>query len=280
MQKKYRFLALSASILLTGCAGHGIEGRYDTATGLAQSANMQRVNIQAAPFEITTYQRIRDPEAPTHVYIEGDGLAWVGRGTPSLDPTPVNPIALELAIRDRADNVVYVARPCQYSKMTAPEPCPMKYWTGHRFAPEVVGAVNATLEEIKQTHDLQNYELTGFSGGAAVAVLVAARRDDVTALRTVAGNLDHGLVMRMHEVTPLYGSLDAVDAAQVVAHIPQHHFIGAEDRVITAAIAESFQEAAGESSCTRTSVVPNTTHEKGWSNQWPALLNYPLGCSK
>ena len=52
-----------------------------------------------------------------NIYIEGDGRAWLNKNRPSLDPTPKNSLALKLAEIDPAPNVIYLARPCQYSKL-------------------------------------------------------------------------------------------------------------------------------------------------------------------
>ncbi len=50
------------------------------------------------------------------VYIEGDGRAYVNRRTPSNDPTPGNPMALRLALADPSLRVLYLGRPCQYTR--------------------------------------------------------------------------------------------------------------------------------------------------------------------
>jgi pimeloyl-ACP methyl ester carboxylesterase len=108
--------------------------------------------------------------------------------------------------------------------------------------------------------------LIGYSGGGAIAVLVAARRSDVVALRTIAGNLDHVAFTRYHKVTPMSASLNAADVIDQVRRIPQVHYAGAEDTVVPPSLIENFVARVGESA--RVVVVRNATHAKGWKEFW------------
>jgi hypothetical protein len=47
------------------------------------------------------------------VYIEGDGFAWLSRSQASYDPSPLNPVGLELALRHPLGESAYLARTCQ-----------------------------------------------------------------------------------------------------------------------------------------------------------------------
>lgn len=113
--------------------------------------------------------------------------------------------------------------------------------------------------------------LIGYSGGGAVAVLVAARRHDVATLRTVAGNLDSEYVNRIHDVSPMPASLNPIDDARRVGAIPQIHFSGASDRIVPTRVARRFVERAG-SACAQVDVVPGMTHGGAWARAWPRLL--------
>ena len=46
-------------------------------------------------------------------------------------------------------NVVYLARPCQYTPHAQDPLCQAKFWSSHRYAPEVIAAVNDVLNAIK-----------------------------------------------------------------------------------------------------------------------------------
>jgi pimeloyl-ACP methyl ester carboxylesterase len=237
-------------------------------------------HIESRPFFLTVMERVYNKGGDADVYIEGDGVAWVGKHSPSLDPTPRNPVALHLATMDKAQNVIYMARPCQYSKMLDDQPCDPKYWTSDRFSGEVIAAMNNALNDVKLRYGFKKFNLVGFSGGAAVAVLMAAGRDDIASIRTVSGNLDHNRVNAMHNVSMLSNSLDPLTVAPKLAGIPQDHFIGEYDQIITPAIYDSFRRAAGNSSCMRSFIVKGPDHENGWAERWPQLLTAPLDCSK
>ncbi len=263
------YVILSA-FLLVSCAT-----RYEEAQQIAAPSFLVERKIQTTPFTLTAYERVKHQNKPATIYIEGDGLAWINRYTMSPDPTPTNPVALRLAAADNSANVIYLARPCQYGQIAA---CSPQYWTDSRFAPEVMTSMNAALNDIKTRHNITEFNLVGFSGGAAIAVLLAAKRDDIVSLRSVAGNLDHERFTEFHNDSPLSGSLNPIDVARKINHIPQHHFIGAEDETIPSAIAENFIKHSGKTNCIRSSIVPDTTHEDGWADIWPALLARPLDC--
>lgn len=269
--------SLAALLVLVLLAGCGTDPRLD-ADLLASRVGLTRETVDTDSFVLTTYYRLTRPQAPLTVYIEGDGLAWVSRTEPSLDPTPHHPVGLELASADPGPNVVYLARPCQYTPMADNPRCTVAYWTGKRFAPEVIASLDQAIDHYVRLAPGRGIHLVGYSGGGALAVLLAARRHDVLSLRTVAGNLDHEAVNRLHEVSPMPDSANPIDVARRVADLPQRHFSGADDRVIPPAIAERFAAAAG-GRCLRLTVVPDMTHGGDWAAQWPALLALPLRCT-
>lgn len=242
---------------------------------------MRERDIPAAPFVIRAYERVDKPSLRTvRVYIEGDGLAWLGRSKPSPDPTPINPVALSLAQADSYPNLIYLARPCQYNRMKDGAACPDDYWKGARFAPVVIDALNTALDDIKRRYAFQKLELIGFSGGAAVALLLAARRGDVVNLRTVVGVLDTEVFSRIHEVSPLVQSLNPAAVAGRIATIPQLHFTGGRDETVPKGVYESFRRATGSSRCVRHMEVAEATHESGWAARWPTLLAEMPACSQ
>jgi pimeloyl-ACP methyl ester carboxylesterase len=196
-----------------------------------------------------------------------------------MNPTPDYPVGLHLASRDLAENVIYVSRPCQYSGMVAENtPCPQEYWTDRRFSLDVMQSMNMVLDKLRDRYDLRGFHLVGYSGGAAVAAMLVAKRDDVLSLRTVAGNLDHVTLNNFHHVSPMPGSLNPRDFAQDIAHIPQHHFLGAWDDIVPPGVYDSFRGAMGPSTCVRMSMVDEVNHEDGWVNRWPSLLAMPVDC--
>ena len=241
---------------------------------------MRERDIPAGAFLIRAYERVDKPSAATaRVYIEGDGLAWLSRSRPSPDPTPINPVALSLAQADDHPSVIYLARPCQFNRMRDGSACPDAYWMAARFAPVIIDAMSMALDEVKQRYGLAKIELVGFSGGGAVAVLLAARRSDIVSIRTVAGNLNVERFSAIHDVSPLSGSLNPATVAKHTAGIPQLHFTGGRDKVVPHAIYESFLRAAGPPRCIRNIVVADAAHETGWRERWPQLVAAVPGCS-
>ena len=272
--------AAAVLLLLAGCASVEREptaDRWTTADRLAQQGRLVRSSVPADGFTLTTYSRIEAPGQPVQVYIEGDGLAWISRSRPSSDPTPRRPVALELAAADPAPNVLYLARPCQYVDLRRAA-CDSAYWTGKRYSEEVLRAMDQALDTLLAPTPNVSVNLIGYSGGAAIAVLLAARRHDVASLRTVAGNLDSEAVNRYHGVSAMPQSLNPIDAAPGLAHLPQIHFVGAQDDVVSGFITASFARRTRNTACVHIVKVADAAHDKGWQKEWPYLLGLPVSC--
>lgn len=281
MNKFTKFgLLFSAGLTLTIGACTIPPVKEEIAKRIAAPAWMVGRELPAKPFSLTVYERMHERLAPADIYIEGDGVAWVTKTKQSANPTPENPVALHLASRDKSENVAYIARPCQFSGMLDPEEsCDAAYWGDKRFAPEVIESYQIALDEIKARYDITKFNLIGFSGGAAVAAILAAERDDVASLRTVAGNLDHRALSAHHNVSYMDESLNPPDYADKLRNVPQYHFIGGQDQTVPPGVLHSYLQAIGSSSCVGYEFVQESAHEEGWVNKWPDLLkNYPPVC--
>ena len=269
--------AALAALLLAACAG--VSDRISLADAIAARAGFSRQSVHADAFTLIAFERIRQRGGALVVYIEGDGKAWSTRTMLSTNPTPEKPVALELAARDPAPNVVYIARPCQYLETGQDPRCVEAYWSSRRFAPEVIAATDQAIDHFKRRAGAESIHLVGFSGGAAVAALAAAKRSDVASLRTVAGNLDHVALHHHHRVNQLRGSLNALDVARALARLPQVHFSGGRDKTVPMFIARRFADAAGDSACIRIVTVAGADHGTGWAEAWPGLLKTIPACS-
>jgi len=212
------------------------------------------------------------PGGTLHVYVEGDGRAWLHRHAVSSDPTPGNPVGLRLALADPTrEALVYLARPGQYLSGAELQRCAPAYWTAARMAPEVVRDSNRAVDEAKNQCGASSVALYGYSGGGGLAALMAAQRNDVVFLGTVAGVLDHALWTQSLKVSPLTRSLNPVDAARVLAAVPQLHVAGSADAVVTPDISVRFCEAAASPNARRV-VLSGMEHEGPWERYWPELL--------
>lgn len=235
----------------------------------AAKRGWQTVRVDTGTFVISTQSAPLAPDGDAlAIYIEGDGFAWVNRGRPSSDPTPINPVALRLALEDTAAGIVYVARPCQYTEGEARKGCDVRYWTTHRLAEEVIAALDAAIDHVKARHGAGGIELIGYSGGGAAAVLLAARRADVRLLVTIAANLDTRMWTDLHGVTPLLGSLNPLDHVAAVRGVPQVHFAGGDDDTVPPAIAQRFVAALGPGGRATVRVRPDFDHACCWWRGW------------
>lgn len=277
--------AVLGSVLMLGSvsalwAGGSVEDRVKSVRLVAQDAGWKETDIPAGIFKLKSWGKQPSGGQPVvRVYIEGDGFAWVHQNQPSMDPTPRNPMALRLALKDPFPNVCYLARPCQYGSDDSSGVCNQTYWTDARFSEEVIASFDQALNEIKSRFRAEWIELVGYSGGGAVAVLVAARRNDIRSIRTVAGNLDPDEVNRIHHASILKRSLNPMNVATFVSRIPQMHLFGAIDKVVPPQIGDRFASAmGGQSSCIQIRSVSDVSHGDGWVDQWPKLLNEPVVC--
>lgn len=261
-------LASVAVMLLAGCSGLSVHERIATADQLATSAGWIKQRVQTSEFVLQSYHSAFQPSQRLTVYIEGDGLAWISRTRPSLNPTPVDPLALKLAIKDRG-NVVYLARPCQYIESSG---CITSLWTSARFSPQVVSAMNRAITQLKAQSRSSELVLVGYSGGGNIAALIAARRNDVARLVTVAGNLDHRRWTRLMKVSPLTQSLDAADYWQQLVSVPQLHLVGDKDQSVPPAIARAYQAKFPQDHQPQVRVIPGFDHHCCWLERWPQLM--------
>jgi dienelactone hydrolase len=262
-------------LFVTGCSGQAT--RVNFADQLAIAGGFTPVLFVTDSFDLKGYIRISRPGDPVSVYIEGDGQAYISRSRPSRNPTPRNPLALQLALQDDSANVAYIARPCQFRDFDEAPLCAVKYWTTHRFSPEVVQATDTAVNIIARTSNTDAIHLTGYSGGGAVAILVTARRSDVKSLRTVAGYIDHKYLNEVRRVSPLAGSLDPMEVAVLSKQIPQIHYYGTDDEVIPAFVSQRYVSRVGNDRCASSKGV-KATHVDNWVAYWANTHQHKPKC--
>lgn len=222
-------------------------------------------------FSLMTYQPAAGNKADNlTIYIEGDGFACVSASSPSLNPTPINPLALKLALKDPGP-AAYIARPCQFVALNKEQLCRQQYWTSHRFSEEVIQSTNEVVNLLKAKYHAQNISLVGYSGGGAVATLVAARRHDVVGIITIAGNLDHQYWTQTQHLSPLAGSLNPADFADDLHTIPQLHYVGAEDKVMPVAVAQAYKRHFKNADRVKIIEVSGFSHQCCWLEEWPGM---------
>ena len=215
----------------------------------------QYKQIEAEGFNISAWIKTKNSSLPYHVYIEGDGNAFNTHGQPTSDPTPKSSFMRHLAAKDSYENVIYLARPCQFTKGTE---CSKKYWTTARFAPNVIEAEYLAIKSLSGNAAVN---LIGYSGGAQIAGLIAATKNlNVKKVITIAGNLDHKAWTAYHNLPELTESLNLADYKEKFNQIPQIHYIGKQDKIIPPLLSEEF---VSDKSTLR--IIPEATHNKGWN---------------
>lgn len=262
-------LLISAIILLYAC--NTPLRRLDSAEAIAQKSGMHKQVINTGKFVLTTYSRIDSKDNDLLiVYIEGDGHAFKRKYTLSSDPTPIMPVALELAAEDPNSSILYIARPCQYLSSDQLKTCDPKYWSTHRYSDEVITSIDKVISRFST--DYHEIALVGYSGGGTVATLVAARHKNIKWLVTVAANLDQKAWTEFHKVSPLSGSLNAVNVASILENTRQIHYIGGKDTIVPEKIVRSYMKNYGENSNVKMIVKPGFDHHCCWVKDWTVLM--------
>jgi hypothetical protein len=265
-------LLIIIQLCLTSCAG-----KLSKAKNIAETAGLKSKVLHTSKFKIQTFYRFSKKGAPLNVYIEGDGLAWLNRNQPSINPTPINPLALRLAALDEGVNVLYLARPCQYVDLYTEQLCSIPYWTNKRFAREVIMSIDEAINIMTSKIRSKKIHMIGYSGGGAIVAMVAARRKDIASIRTVAGYMDHVALNRKVKVSQLIGSLNPIRAAPRLKLVPQIHYSGRKDKRVPGWVLKNFSKAVGDSKCVTLRKV-NATHDKGWEKIWEKVWDKKPKC--
>lgn len=263
-------MALLVGAMLVGC-----QAPQNVLRELAVQHDHRLEVLSSQPFPLAVGVPLKPiTDSRIRVYIEGDGYAWATRSRPSLDPTPRNMLVARLAFEDPTPSV-YLARPCQYVMAAG---CRQELWTSHRFSNDVVASLEQALDQIKLRYGNRDFELIGYSGGGALALLLAARRDDIAQVQTLAGNLTPRRWVVLQQLSPLPGSLDPEDYRVQLRNIPQRHLAGGEDKVMPASLMQGYIERLEEAACVESAVVPDVSHSDGWRYAWIAVRDRPLEC--
>lgn len=227
-----------------------------------QQQGYEAREVQGAQFRHRVIARPA-PGRFLHVYLEGDGRPWRSRYQVALDPTPPQLLMLELMAQDPAP-ALYLGRPCYLS--IEDKACHFLWWTHQRYAEAIVESLDAVLDQYASEYE--GLYLFGHSGGGSLAMLLAARRSDVEAVVTLAGNLDIEGWTALHAYSPLDGSLNPRDYP-LPESVAQWHFVGSEDEVIPPAL---LQRSAKTWPQAQVKVINGIDHSCCWAEQWSRIL--------
>ena len=249
-------LAAIVAVLACGCAHE-----------LALPPGLTDRIMEGEPFQHRVFTRSHPSAGELHVYIEGDGRAWLDRTRISRDPTPKRPLMLELMALDTAASV-YVGRPCYFGLAKSPG-CDRSQWTSHRYSSQVVTSLQRVIEALVAEGAYDRIVLFGHSGGGTLATLLASRVRQTAALVTIAPNLDVAAWAESHGYSPLTGSLDPAASKDFPTHIFQVHWIGSDDESVAPSVLSSLEPYL-DGELRR---VDGFDHRCCWSELWPDQLD-------
>lgn len=254
---KRALLFVSALSLIGVAACSASSNRAEIADRVAAPAWLIERPVEAGPFILTARERMHERGEPATIYIEGSGEADSIRQGKLFNATPVNPVALHLTAMDKSKNLAYIARPCQFTGLRDEDGDCAAYWGDAQFSPTVLSAYDDVLSGIKARYGVTAFHLVGYNSGATIAGMLAATRNDVIDLRTVA---------------PRFDAATMQSAIPALRKVPQHHFIGGQDESSQPKDFHAYLQALGNTECVEHTYIQESEHEKGWVNKWPELL--------
>lgn len=258
-------------LVLAACASM-VQSPAERADTIARQAGFLAGQAQG---NVRSHHRFVSHGSVLTIYIEGDGARWLKTDIPPADPTPENPLSLRLAAADAISNptvsVAYVGRPCQYLTREELKGCDSGLWRRARFSEAAIFQMSQSIDRLVQAHDSSSIVLVGYSGGGAMAALLAAKRRDVDCLVTIAAPLDTDTWASAMAVSRLDASLNPADFARQLSALPQWHFMGENDKTVPPTTAKLYH---ARMSVPSSEVIAGFDHETQWLRFWPDLLKH------
>ena len=231
-----RKILIGLVFLLTGCvlkpAPEGFEERQ----------------IQTEHFSLAVWVKDTIQQGqPFRLYIEGDG-----------DPNPKYQIAKYFASIDDTPNVIYTARPCQWSKDKICKTRPNIYGID-RFHPDLIQEMQELTEYLIKKYHAPSIELIGYDSGAVIALELAAKLP-VSRVITIAGITDTSAYALYNGIRLPDDAVNPSEHLSVLSTIPQIHYVGADDDITPRRLVERFVSKMYNSKSAMVKVVSDTDH--------------------
>jgi len=207
-------------------------------------------------------------ESVLTIYIEGDGAHWLFQMAPPPNPTPHKSLVVSLATQDQSPFILYLARPCQYIDIAQFKDCDPSVWTEGRFSSVVIQLANDVIDKVLLDLPKVRLNLVGHSGGGTIATLLAATRNDVRCLVTLAAPLDIAAWSRSVSVAPLRLSNNPAVPNVQLRNTRQTHFFGENDSIVKKESIGNYRNFSDKADFI---VVSGFNHTKAWAEQWPIL---------
>ena len=236
---------------------------------LAARAGWMAADVQAGPFSLRYFRnKFQLPAAVVSVYLEGDGLPWLTPRLVAQNPTPREPIALQL-MRQDPHPAFYLSRPCYQGRQSL-VPCEPWLWTHGRYSEEVVRSLHAGVAAlIRKYAPNAKIRLVGHSGGGVLAMLLAERLPAVIRVVTIAANLDIDAWADAKNYSRLQGSLNPAARRDLSTGVRQIHLVGGKDRQVPPELTIDAAKGLSNSSLV---VFEEFDHHCCWAEYWSRLL--------
>jgi hypothetical protein len=214
-----------------------------------------------------------------HIVLEGDGMAWKNKKTPSTNPTPrqISTAAkLSEALAKRGFLTQYWARPCQYVDGNSWRDCHIPDWTTERFGTLALTHYQQLFEHSAELNPQAKFIFWGYSGGGVLASMLAAQNPDkICALHTLAAPLDLPAWTNFHKITPLKAGIHFSEVSAANKNLPQRHFVGKKDNIIPPDI---LIKSLGKKAYESLVILENTSHHSGWGDLSEVMSASILTC--
>ena len=203
------------------------------------------------------------------IYIDGDAeTSGLFSKTASI-PYPIG----EVAANDPYPFSLVLGRPCYYIQDAK---CKPEVWEDGRFLPEIIAQMSIVVERWQKRYHPSEIEFVGYDGGAAVALLLAARiKNTPVSVITFGGILDtdRQAALAGKDLPPT--SLNPAKETYKLVDIPQVHYVGGQDTVATKRLAEEFIKQIPSPRSIQLRLVPNATHTN-WQQFIVKYVNQPV----
>ena len=208
-----------------------------------EERQIQTEHFSLAVWSKNTIQRGQ----PFRLYIEGDG-----------NPNPRYQVAKYFASIDETPNVIYTARPCQWSEDKI---CTVKpnIYKEDKFNPDVIQEMQELTEYLIRKYDAPSIELIGYDGGAVIALDLATKLP-VSRVITIAGITDTSAYASYHGISIPADTTNPLDNLPALSMVPQIHYVGSDDDITPRRLVERFVSKMYNPKSAVVKVVPDTGH--------------------
>jgi len=256
----YKALMLTVvALLLNACA----TSKFDYQS-FAHQHQLEVQVLSGAPYKHYGVYSLNESDI-LNVYIEGDGRPWLYGRVVADDPTSHSPLALKLMAQDQGA-ALYLGRPC-FIVGASEAPCKSGDWTAERYSTSIVLSMLEALSTFRNQFSFSKVRLIGYSGGGALAVLMADKVPGLVGVLTVSGNLNTQAWVESHGFLPLTGSLNPIVSSKLEG-VTHEHWVGLNDMNVDPAYSLDFQGVHGGVR----RVFDSYGHVCCWKDDWAKLI--------